>query len=180
MESKPGSARSICKEVGLSLSQWQKAKNAGIDVKDIEAMRAFRKTLNMRGNGKKETGDKQPEEMGEMTLEQMELQLRRKDLDPNTARTLKLQIDSLRGMVLYKAAMGKLVPRHEVEELLVRIAMSMQSFLRRYEREIPAICLGLQLSQSTPLVKARTRELQDVLANTASEFWKDHPENETA
>ena len=179
MTKRPDSARSICKEAGLSLSQWQRAKDLGIDVKDVEAMRAFRNTLNICPKRKKEPDDKPPTESGEMTLEQMELELRRKDLDPNSARTLKLQIDSLRGMVLYKSAMGKLVPRHEVEELLVRIAMSMQSFLRRYEREIPAICLGLQLSQSTPLVKARTRELQDVLVNTASEFWKEHPENET-
>jgi phage terminase Nu1 subunit (DNA packaging protein) len=75
---------------------------------------------------------------------------------------------------------GKLIPRHEVEELLVQIAMAMQSYLRRYEREIPALCLGLTLSQSTPLVKARTRELQDVLANTTTDFWNEHPENETA
>lgn len=73
---------------------------------------------------------------------------------------------------------GKLIPRAEVEELLVRIAMAMQSYLRRYEREIPALCLGLTLSQSTPLVKARTRELQDVLSNTSTDFWNEHPENE--
>lgn len=73
---------------------------------------------------------------------------------------------------------GKLIPRHEVEELLVRIAMAMQSYLRRYEREIPALCLGLTLSQSIPLVKARTRELQDVLSNTSTDFWNEHPENE--
>jgi hypothetical protein len=30
MTTRPDSARSICKEVGLSLSQWQKAKDAGI------------------------------------------------------------------------------------------------------------------------------------------------------
>jgi hypothetical protein len=57
------------------------------------------------------------------------------------------------------------------------MAMAMQSFLRRYEREIPAICLGLSLSQSTPLVKAKTREMQDHLADLESEFWKEHPES---
>jgi phage terminase Nu1 subunit (DNA packaging protein) len=73
---------------------------------------------------------------------------------------------------------GKLVPRAEVEEHFVRAAMGIQSFLRRYEREIPALCLGLTLSQSTPLVKGRTRELQDLLASMESEFWKDHPIND--
>jgi hypothetical protein len=177
MTTRPDSARSICKEVGLSLSQWQKAKDAGIDVKDIEAMRAFRKTLNMRANGKKETNPAElSTESGTMSFEQIEAELRRPDLDPNTARTLKLRIESLRGMVKYQAEMGKLVSRAEVEEYFVRMAMAMQSFLRRYEREIPAICLGLSLSQSTPLVKAKTREMQDHLADLESEFWKDHPE----
>jgi phage terminase Nu1 subunit (DNA packaging protein) len=72
---------------------------------------------------------------------------------------------------------SKLVSRAEVEEYFVRMAMAMQSFLRRYEREIPAICLGLSLSQSTPLVKAKTREMQDHLADLESEFWKEHPES---
>jgi hypothetical protein len=180
MPQKPDTARAICKDVGLSLSQWQKAKDSGIDVKDIEAMRAFRKTLNMRANGRKQPAGDTTESPGEgMTMEQMEMEIRRKDLDPNTARTLKLQIDSLRAMVNYKADMGKLVPRHEVEEHFVRAAMAMQSFLRRYEREIPALCLGLNLSKSTPLVKAKTREMQDQLASLESEFWKDHPENES-
>lgn len=171
----PTSARNICKEVGLSLSQWQKAKDAGIDVKDIEAMRAFRKTLNMRGNGKKETP---PTESGTMSFEQIEAELRRPDLDPNTARTLKLRIESLRGMVKYQAEMGKLVSRAEVEEHFVRAAMGIQAFLRRYEREVPALCLGLPLSQSVPIVKAKTRELQDMLASMESDFWKDHPDSE--
>lgn len=172
----PTSARNICKEVGLSLSQWQKAKDAGVDVKDIEAMRAFRKTLNMRANGKKETTP--PTESGTMSFEQIEAELRRPDLDPNTARTLKLRIESLRGMVKYQAEMGKLVSRAEVEEHFVRAAMGIQAFLRRYEREVPALCLGLPLSQSVPIVKAKTRELQDMLASMESDFWKDHPDSE--
>jgi hypothetical protein len=171
------SARAICKETGLSLSQWQKAKKAGVDVKDIEAMKAFRKTLNMRApNVKKVDMSTLPPESGSMSLGEIEEQLRRPDLDPNTARTLKLRIESLRGMVKYQAEMGKLISRAEVEEHFTRAAMAMQSFLRRYEREIPALCLGLSLSQSTPIVKAKTREMQDHLADLNSEFWNDCPE----
>jgi hypothetical protein len=178
MPTKSDTARSICEEAGLSLSQWQKAKDAGIDVKDVEAMKAFRKTINMRANGKKKPLNDDLESGEEITLDQMESQLRRKDLDPNTARTLKLQIESLKLMIQYKAAMGKLVPRAEVEEHFVRAAMAMQSFLRRYEREIPALCLGLTITKSTPLVKARTREMQETLSSLESEFWKDHPETD--
>jgi hypothetical protein len=57
--------------------------------------------------------------------------------------------------------------------------MGIQAFLRRYEREIPALCLGLTLSQSVPIVKAKTRELQDMLASMESDFWKDHPDSES-
>jgi hypothetical protein len=179
MSKSPTTARAICKEAGLSLSQWQKAKKAGVDVKDIEAMKAFRKTLNVRApNVKKADLSTPPPESGSMSLGEIEEQLRRPDLDPNTARTLKLRIESLRGMVKYQAEMGKLVSRAEVEEHFVRAAMGIQSFLRRYEREVPALCLGLPLSQSVPIVKAKTRELQDMLANLQGEFWKEHPDSE--
>ena len=141
-------------------------------------MKAFRKTLNRRApNVKKADLSTPPPQSGSMSLGEIEEQLRRPDLDPNTARTLKLRIESLRGMVKYQAEMGKLVSRAEVEEHFVRAAMGIQAFLRRYEREIPGLCLGLTLSQSVPIVKAKTRELQDMLANIQGEFWKEHPDN---
>jgi phage terminase Nu1 subunit (DNA packaging protein) len=71
---------------------------------------------------------------------------------------------------------GLLIPRAEVERQHVAIAMAIQAFLRRWEREIPALCLGLSLSQSMPLVKARTRELQNLLADLESSFWKNLPD----
>lgn len=180
MTAQPDSARTICKSVGLSLSQWKKAKDAGVDVKDIVAMQAFRKTLNTRVNRKKQpTSEPVPTQSGTMSFEQIEAELRRPDLDPNTARTLKLRIESLRGMVKYQAEMGKLVSRAEVDEHFVMAAMGIKAFLRRYEREIPGLCLGLTLSQSVPIVKAKTRELQDMLANLQGEFWKDHPNSES-
>ena len=53
--------------------------------------------------------------------------------------------------------------------------MALRGMLMRYEREIPALCLGLSLTQSMPLVKAKTRELQTILADLTSEFWQSHP-----
>ena len=72
---------------------------------------------------------------------------------------------------------GLLMRRGEVERQHVAIASAMKAFLRRYEREIPALCLGLQLAQSMPLVKQRTRDLQNLLADMESEFWSEHPAN---
>lgn len=101
----------------------------------------------------------------------------RKDRETLLAEKVEVEIELLR--IKRDAATGKSVSRSEVEEHFVRAAMGIQSFLRRYEREIPALCLGLTLSQSMPLVKAKTRELQDMLASMESEFWKDHPDSET-
>jgi hypothetical protein len=70
---------------------------------------------------------------------------------------------------------GLLMPRAEVERQHVAIASAMKAFLRRYEREIPQVCLGLTLPQSMPLVKAKTRELQNLLADIESEFWIQQP-----
>ncbi len=72
-------------------------------------------------------------------------------------------------------AKGLLVAKTEVESYLVQIAAATQSFLRRWEREVPAICAGLTATQSMPLVKAKTRELQNLLADTESEFWNTQP-----
>ena len=71
---------------------------------------------------------------------------------------------------------GLLILRAEVERQHVAIAMATKAFLRRWEREIPSLCLGLSLTQSMPLVKARTRELQNLLADMESSFWKDLPD----
>ena len=71
---------------------------------------------------------------------------------------------------------GLLILRAEVLRQHVAIAMATKAFLRRWEREIPSLCLGLSLTQSMPLVKARTRELQNLLADMESSFWKDLPD----
>lgn len=177
--SKKQTARDICKAAGLSLSQRQAAKNAGIDVDNLEAMKAYRKTLNVYPKRTKTAAAAPPETLppGEsMSMEEIEAELRRPDLDPNTARTLKLRIESLRSMAKYQAEMGLLIPREEVIAGYVKIASATQAFLRRWENEIPQLCLGLTSNQSKPLVKTRTRELQAMLSDLKSEFWNEHPQ----
>jgi phage terminase Nu1 subunit (DNA packaging protein) len=97
-----------------------------------------------------------------------------KSREERLAEKVAVEIDLLK--IKRDKLKSKLVSRSEVEEYFTRAAMAMQSFLRRYEREIPALCLGLSLSQSAPLVKRKTREMQDHLTNLESEFWNEHLE----
>jgi len=76
-----------------------------------------------------------------------------------------------------KKAQGELVSRTEVETDYVRIASATQAFLRKLERELPQLCLGLTLSQSMPLVRRRMREIQNCFSSISSEFWSKNPKS---
>lgn len=170
-------ARQICKESGLSLSQWQRAKDAGIDVKDLAAMKAYRETINPRTKAPKETpsvavaGDD-----GQMSLDDLERELGRPGITPNDALTLQRRINAMKQLAQYRQAMGQLISRDDVRDHFVRCATSIQAFLRKYEKEIPALCLGLPINQSSPKVKDRTREMQAEWSSLESDFWKEHQE----
>jgi hypothetical protein len=177
MKARPDSARSICKEVGLSLSQWQQAKDAGVDVKSLDAMKAFRETINPRPRHSSETANRPVGDDGElMSLDDLEKALGRKDITPNEALTLQRQINAMKQLAQYRQAMGQLISRDEVKDHFIRCATSIQSFLRKFEKEIPALCLGLPINQSSPKVKERIREMQAEWANLEGEFWSDHQE----
>jgi phage terminase Nu1 subunit (DNA packaging protein) len=72
---------------------------------------------------------------------------------------------------------GKLIDREDVRVHFVKCASSMQAFLRKFEKEIPVICLGLPINQSSPKVKDRIREMQAEWANLEGEFWSEHQES---
>ena len=97
----------------------------------------------------------------------------RKDRESLLASKVEVEIELLE--IKRDRERGKLIARDEVDERDVRIAMALRGMLMRYEREIPALCLGLSLTQSMPLVKSKTRELQTILADLTSEFWQAHP-----
>ena len=67
-----------------------------------------------------------------------------------------------------------LIPRGEVVEREVKIAMALQSFFRVLENEAPAALLGLSLEQSKPAFKRLLRAQQAYLADEKSDFWKTH------
>jgi hypothetical protein len=170
-------ARQICKESGLSLSQWQQAKDGGIDVKDLDAMKAFRKTIIPRNPAASETrsGDSKVDQ-GQMSMDDLEKALGAKGLDPVQALTLQRQINAMKALAQYRQAMNQLISRDEVRDHFVHAATSIQSFLRKFEKEIPALCLGLPINQSSPKVKDRIREMQAEWSNLESEFWIAHEE----
>jgi hypothetical protein len=168
----------MCEATGLSLSQWQKAKKSGVDVKDLDAMKAFRQTINPRNRGRKETPPADPGDDSEwMSLDELEKALGRKSITPNEALTLQRQINAMKQLAQYRQAMGQLISRDEVKDHFIRCATSIQSFLRKFEKEIPALCLGLPINQSSPKVKDRIREMQAEWANLEGEFWSDHQES---
>ena len=171
-------ARQMCEATGLSLSQWQKAKKSGVDVKDLDAMKAFRQTINPRNRGGKETPPTDPGDDSEwMSLDELEKALGRKNITPNEALTLQRQINAMKQLAQYRQAMGQLISRDEVKDHFIRCATSIQSFLRKFEKEIPALCLGLPINQSSPKVKDRIREMQAEWANLEGEFWSEHQES---
>jgi hypothetical protein len=168
----------MCEATGLSLSQWQKAKKSGVDVKDLDAMKAFRQTINPRNRGGKETPPTDPGDDSEwMSLDELEKALGRKNITPNEALTLQRQINAMKQLAQYRQAMGQLISRDEVKDHFIRCATSIQSFLRKFEKEIPALCLGLPINQSSPKVKDRIREMQAEWANLEGEFWSEHQES---
>ena len=174
---KPDSARAICEASGLSLSQWKQAKDAGIDVKDLDAMKAFRKTIPTINRPPRETESADHDPDAEpMTLDEMEAELSRPGLSPNDALTAQRRINAMKQLAQYRQATGRLIDRDEVREYFIRAASSIQSFCRKFEKEIPALCLGLPINQSSPKVKDRIREMQTEWTNLEGEFWKDHPE----
>jgi len=90
------------------------------------------------------------------------------------AEKVSVEIDILR--MRYETQTGRMIDRDEVREHFIRAASSIQSFCRKFEKEIPALCLGLPINQSSPKVKDRIREMQAEWTNLEGEFWKDHPE----
>ena len=71
---------------------------------------------------------------------------------------------------------GELIPRDAVKLSDTKIGCAVRGFSKAIENELPALCLGLPLERSRPLVRARLRELQEMLADEFSEFWKNFPE----
>lgn len=75
-----------------------------------------------------------------------------------------------------KRVRGELIPRDAVKLSDTKIGCAVRAFSKAVENELPALCLGLPLDRSRPLVRTRMRELQELLADEFSAFWQDYPE----
>jgi hypothetical protein len=73
---------------------------------------------------------------------------------------------------------GELVPKAKIEADAVILAAAMQALFRKLETSLPQLCLGLSLSQSTPLVRQRIREIQDSFSAMSEEFFGKQPHQE--
>ena len=96
--------------------------------------------------------------------------------DRETLLCEKLEVDIAIKQATLDEINGKSIARADVKDCFTQCTSSIQSFLRKFEKEIPALCLGLPISQSSPKVKDRIREMQAEWANLESDFWKEHPE----
>lgn len=74
-------------------------------------------------------------------------------------------------------ARGRMIDRGEVTEMLIRLGTVMNSALGAASQEIPRVCLGLPLEKSIPKAKEKMAEIQRMISDAESEFWKSHPEN---
>ena len=175
-ERKNDSVRALAAEAGLSLSQIAKAKAEGVDCKNPAALAAYRARTNTRSDGKAAQHPDQPEIPVEMTLEEMEAALRSKHLSTNDARTLQIQIAGLKGAIALRQQMNQLLSRAECCENQAKTAHALGGFIRALETELPSLCYGKSMGEAKALVRDKVRELQGILADCQSEFWKDHPE----
>lgn len=167
----------MAKASGLSLSQMDQAKNAGVDTKDLNALKAFRATINTRSDGKAALQGPSDDDGSRMTVEEIEQQLSRKNLTPNDARVLKLQLDGLKTAVAIKQQSNRLLSRDECREHQAKIAQALGGLMRAMENEIPALCYGKSLGEAKLLVKEKVRAIQKMFCDGNEKFWEDHPES---
>ena len=91
-------------------------------------------------------------------------------------RILLIRQQRLRVEVENARVKGELIPRDAVKLSDTKIGCAVRAFSKAVENELPALCLGLGLERSRPLVRSRMRELQELLADEFSAFWKNYPE----
>lgn len=70
---------------------------------------------------------------------------------------------------------GDVIDRAEVELEFTGVGLACSAFIKSLEVELPQLCLGLGLDRSRPLVRSKIREMQTILADRESYFWKTHP-----
>lgn len=169
----------VADELGVDVSQVKRASKEGINPYDRESLKRH------LANGRSYTPRQKPDDQSapaddsgvRMTIEEIEDYASRKGQTKRDVEVYKVQLEVIRVAQALKIQRNQLLSRSEVEERDTRIAAALGAMMKRYEREIPAACLGLPLSQSLPIAKDKARALQAMLSDMFSEFWRDHPES---
>jgi phage terminase Nu1 subunit (DNA packaging protein) len=141
----------IAAALEVSTRRVSQLKEVGMPVHTIEA------ALQWRSDKDKESGGDLKDQLVQARIKLVKEQERR----------IKLEND---------AAVGKTVYRAECVEAWIRAGAAINSALRAAATEIPRVCLGLTLEQSTPKAKAKMAEIQKIFADSESEFWASHQE----
>lgn len=139
----------IASGMGISRRRVSQLKEEGMPVHSIEA------ALQWRSEKAKESGGDLKDQLTQARIKLVKEQERR----------IKLEND---------VAVGKTVYRADCAEAWIRAGAAINSALRAAATEIPRVCLGLTLEQSTPKAKAKMAEIQKIFADSESEFWNAH------
>ena len=89
-------------------------------------------------------------------------------------RILLVREQKTKAAIENQKARKELLPLTEVNARDVAIGAAMNAALRALENELPALCLGLRLERSRPIVKDKVRAIQAMLADKLSEFWTEN------
>jgi phage terminase Nu1 subunit (DNA packaging protein) len=141
----------IAEGLGISLRRVTQLKVEGMPVHSLEAAQAWR-------------SEKSKESGGDLKDQWTQAKIR---LTKEQERRIKLENDQ---------TTGKTIPRADCVEAWIRAGAAINSALRAASIEIPRVCLGLTLEQSTPKSKAKMAEIQKIFADAESEFWASHEE----
>jgi hypothetical protein len=96
--------------------------------------------------------------------------------DRETLLCRKLEVEIALKKIQLDEAEGRMIARSEVDDRDLRIGAAVAAAMRMLETELPQLCLGLTLDRSRPLVKDKVRQVQAILADGLSDFWKSRPE----
>lgn len=176
MPKKP-TLRDIQAELGLSPDDMTRAKKAGLNPYDREAMRQWKADRNSYVR-RDEPMDLPDDDGARMTIEEIEDCASRPGLSKKDTDVLKGQLEVMRAADALRVQRNKLLSRDECKESMTKIGSALAAFIARSIIDIPTVCEGLPRSKSAPLIKEKMREMQSMFSDFESEFWKAHPEKE--
>jgi len=88
------------------------------------------------------------------------------------ARLELLRLQTEKAEIELAARKGELISRAECNESDFKIGSAVKAGMLALENKIPALCLGLPLNRSAPLVKKAVREVLQDLHEHSPKYWR--------